>query len=44
MLRSDGLMGKEGKGDYGWLQGVVITMNPILMPPVQEQTGTFVDL
>ena len=24
MLRSDGLMGKGGKGDYGWLQGEVV--------------------
>ena len=38
MLRLDGLMGKEGKGSYGWLRGeVVLTLNPILLPPVQER-------
>ena len=36
MLRSDGFNGKGGKGNYGWLQGDVLIMNPVLMPPVQE--------
>ena len=29
--------GNGGKGDYGWLQGDVICLNPILLSPVQER-------
>ena len=36
MLRLDGLMGKEEKGGYGWLQRAELRMNPILLPPVLE--------
>ena len=36
MLRSDGFNGKGGKGDYGWLQGDVICLNPVLLSPVLE--------
>ena len=37
MLRSDGFNGKGWKGNYRWLQGAEITMNPVLLSPVLEQ-------
>ena len=37
MLQSDGFNGKGGKGDYGWLQGEVLHLNPILLLPVLER-------
>ena len=43
MLQLDGLMEKEGKCGYGWLQGEEI-INPALLPPVQEQSVELVEL
>ena len=41
MLWLDGLLGKEGKGSYGWLLRVVVKMNPVLMPPVLDTCRTW---
>ena len=31
------LMRREEKGDYGWLQGEVLRLNPVLLSPVLER-------
>ena len=44
MLQSDSCNGKGGEGNYRWLQGEVLKLNPILLLPVAERRTCMMNL